>query len=413
MTKIDLEALARGETPPDDERKRPHLDPKPPTVPHPTAEEIEQLARTPDVGLDLDELTFAQQQDTRQKVQRLREKWAKNRSRAHTIDIDNPDEPDAPYLIKGLIPSGVTVWIWGRKMAGKSFNAIDLGCHFAMGDPWMGHEVERSKVLYVQIEDSKQIMSTRVHAWENVNGPVDRSDFQIQVDPDWRFTGTYMDHQDTGNGEEMAVERRVPQTRDVADLITRCREDGIGVVIIDVLSAAMAGDSNMSSSAVGAMLEAANQIVNEGKVTLFVVAHSNEKDSSIAGLATQQDRFNSEFHVRQFKDRRTIELVRTKTVNLDKLKPMVFDVVDSGIEDDGRPVGVVKFRGSDDNAHKLIMQAVYTRSDDLPMWKKDIESQIRSAGYKIDHKRCGEAIDELVEDGKLVRIGSQYGLPDD
>ena len=351
-------------------------------------------------------------QDLSADVTRLLERWEGNTSRKHTVDLTNRERPEVTYVIKGLVPANVPVWLWGLWSAGKTIAGIDLACHLAMGKPWMGHEVVRSKVLFIQVEDSDVMMFNRLDAWQSANGELDLNNFSLQVDPNFVFTGTAEERLDNGQGGETLHEYRIGQTKSVHDLIEHLKEDHFDVVIIDNLASAMPS-SNMSDPEVKAVIDACHQIVNEAGVTLFVVAHSNAKDDSIAGLTVLQNLFNTALHVRKRGERRTIDLTKSKTLNLSKVKPMAFDIVDSDVVVDGEYVGVVRFSGQDDDTERLIMQAVYALSDDLPVTKQAIEDQIRSSGKKVDRNRLRKVINDLASEGtKIVMAGAKVGLPD-
>jgi hypothetical protein len=56
------------------------------------------------------------------------------------------------YLIKGLMAStGLTV-IWGAPKCGKSFSAMDMAMHIALGWEYRGRRVQQAPVVYVALE---------------------------------------------------------------------------------------------------------------------------------------------------------------------------------------------------------------------------------------------------------------------
>lgn len=59
-------------------------------------------------------------------------------------------EPE--WLVKGVIPTQGVGAIAGREKVGKTFVALDLACHLALGRPWQGRETKRTKVLYIAAE---------------------------------------------------------------------------------------------------------------------------------------------------------------------------------------------------------------------------------------------------------------------
>ena len=70
----------------------------------------------------------------------------------------------APYLVKGLIPTdGLTV-IWGPPKCGKSFWAHDVAMHVALGWEYRGRTVKRGPVVYVACEGERGLRA-RIEAW--------------------------------------------------------------------------------------------------------------------------------------------------------------------------------------------------------------------------------------------------------
>jgi RecA-family ATPase len=81
--------------------------------------------------------------------------------------IDFPDKPKArlfpltsfenikldterrDYLIKGLLPDKGLSVIWGPPKCYKSFWALDVGLHIALGREYRGRRVEQATVLYM------------------------------------------------------------------------------------------------------------------------------------------------------------------------------------------------------------------------------------------------------------------------
>jgi hypothetical protein len=80
-----------------------------------------------------------------------------------TIDLD------AGGLVDGLLGlSGMTV-LYGESGCGKTFVAVDLGCHIAAGLPWRGMAVEQGVVVYVAAE-SPESVKKRLWAWKRHHG---------------------------------------------------------------------------------------------------------------------------------------------------------------------------------------------------------------------------------------------------
>ncbi|WP_439377866.1 AAA family ATPase [Amycolatopsis lexingtonensis] len=81
------------------------------------------------------------------------------------ILVFDPDEADDDWLIKGLLPRGETVILFGTPNAGKSFAAVDLCMGHATGVGAWGDEIERGTALYLAGEGTRRL-SVRRRAWE-------------------------------------------------------------------------------------------------------------------------------------------------------------------------------------------------------------------------------------------------------
>ncbi|MGR3342134.1 MAG: AAA family ATPase, partial [Paracoccaceae bacterium] len=59
---------------------------------------------------------------------------------------------DRPYLLKGWFDCGALSVVYGPPNAGKSFLALDIAHHIAIGKSWAGSRVHKSAVLYIASE---------------------------------------------------------------------------------------------------------------------------------------------------------------------------------------------------------------------------------------------------------------------
>ena len=71
-----------------------------------------------------------------------------------------------PYLIKGWLDRGTLSVVYGPPNAGKSFLALDIAHHIAIGAPWADCKVNKSAVLYIASEGG-QSFQNRVAALED------------------------------------------------------------------------------------------------------------------------------------------------------------------------------------------------------------------------------------------------------
>jgi len=68
------------------------------------------------------------------------------------------------WFIKGVLPNAELSAVFGASGSGKTFLALHQACCLALGTPWFGLRVRRTKVLYVAAEGASG-MRDRVSAW--------------------------------------------------------------------------------------------------------------------------------------------------------------------------------------------------------------------------------------------------------
>ncbi|RUR01421.1 AAA family ATPase [Labedella endophytica] len=86
------------------------------------------------------------------------------------LDTDRLDElPDPEWIVHEVIPKDGLAALLGRTGVGKTFVALSLAYHVAIGRPFMGRKVEQGSVLWIAAEGGRSI-STRtkalVEAWK-------------------------------------------------------------------------------------------------------------------------------------------------------------------------------------------------------------------------------------------------------
>src|SRR5215208_4618979 len=84
--------------------------------------------------------------------------------RFHLVPFDQIRLSTAPnYLVKGLVPRiGLTV-IWGPPKSGKSFFALDLLAHVALGWKFRDRRVQQGAIVYLVLEGDAGF-KTRIEA---------------------------------------------------------------------------------------------------------------------------------------------------------------------------------------------------------------------------------------------------------
>lgn len=89
---------------------------------------------------------------------------------AEFLDSDGLESiPDPKWLVKDWLMLDSTASLVGRSGHMKSFVALDIACHVALGEPWHGHKVRQGLVVYIVAEGASGIKK-RVRAWEKHYG---------------------------------------------------------------------------------------------------------------------------------------------------------------------------------------------------------------------------------------------------
>ena len=88
--------------------------------------------------------------------------------------------PAGPAVVDGLLTRGGLYSVAARPKTGKSLLLLNLAIAVATGRPWLGHEVERGKVLMFLLEDSPRTIKWRLEQMCRQEMP---TDLMIHADP--------------------------------------------------------------------------------------------------------------------------------------------------------------------------------------------------------------------------------------
>jgi hypothetical protein len=142
------------------------------------------------------------------------------------IAFENIRLSTAPnYSIKGIIPRGGLVIIWGPPKCGKSFLAFDMVMHIALGRAYRGRRVQQGAVVYLALEGGSGF-AARVEAWRR----------------------RYLDGHDQPVPFYL-IDVPVDIIADHGNLIEAIKLQGVeapAVVVIDTLNRGLVGDENKS-----------------------------------------------------------------------------------------------------------------------------------------------------------------------
>ena len=177
-----------------------------------------------------------------------------------TIRVDhNPD-----YLIKGLLPSGSLVVLYGRSGTGKSFIGLDAALHVAAGRNWAGRRVRQAGVVYIASEGGIG-MRRRVVAGARHHGMDASVPFAlVTAAPDLG--------QRDGDADRLADEI-------LAQVPAGFRP---GLVVLDTLARSMVGGDETGASGMGIFIHNAARLGRALGATVMPIHHMG-KDAS-AGM---------------------------------------------------------------------------------------------------------------------------------
>jgi hypothetical protein len=158
-----------------------------------------------------------------------------------------------PQLIEGLLSRGAFSVIYGESNAGKTFVALDMAYHVALGRPYDGMEIDAGIVVYIAAEGGDATRD-RVAALCMKYGDTDN--FNLLMKP----VDLLSDGADLG-----------PLTAEIM-----MKFPGCALIVIDTLSRSLAGGDENSSVDMGKLVKHFDLMRDKTKAHLMVVHHSGK-----------------------------------------------------------------------------------------------------------------------------------------
>ncbi|MFN8495689.1 MAG: AAA family ATPase [Caldilineaceae bacterium] len=164
--------------------------------------------------------------------------------------------PPPVYAVDGLIPEGLTLLI-ARPKIGKSWMSLQIGVAVGTGGHALGQQVKQGKVLYLALEDSPLRMQDRM--------------FHKQHAP--RDTAMTIIHTWRSLSDDAAI----------TDLMTKIRDGGYTLVIIDTLQRAVGGASVVKDAArLSRILGLLQNFALQSHIAILIVHHSRKSANDMA-----------------------------------------------------------------------------------------------------------------------------------
>lgn len=167
-------------------------------------------------------------------------------------------------LVKTWLSHGAFGVLHGKPNVGKSFLALDLALHVAMGWPWHGHRVQQGGVVYVASESPDSVRIRKCALWKHYGLDGCNVPLYLVDDPI-----------DLAANDESA--------RELERLIRDWSKDvPVRLVIIDTLASAMPGADENSLQGMGAAVSRVSELRARTGAAVLCVHHPTKGDNGEA-----------------------------------------------------------------------------------------------------------------------------------
>jgi hypothetical protein len=148
--------------------------------------------------------------------------------------------------------------IYGESSSGKTYFALDLACHIALGREWLNRRTRKGIVVYVAAEAGKSILN-RILAFKR--------HYQIEDLPVAMVTCPVDLLDPTADAQRLIA---------LVNEIKRSHDEDVVLIIIDTLSRAMAGGNENAPEDMGAIVRNADRIRDQTGAHVCWVHHSGK-----------------------------------------------------------------------------------------------------------------------------------------
>ena len=165
------------------------------------------------------------------------------------------------WLIKNILGEGDLGVIYGEPRAGKTFFALDMAMHVALGRDWQGRKVRRGGVLYIGLEGWRGLQNRAIAQLLQYGEEVDANGQSVPV-------AVWSAQLDLCRSKE-----------DVRDLIAAIHKLSsqidvpISLVVIDTLARAMGGGDENAPGDMGALLRNIAEVQQRTGAHVLLVHH--------------------------------------------------------------------------------------------------------------------------------------------
>ena len=175
-----------------------------------------------------------------------------------TRELLEADFPAPRWAAVNLVPEGLII-LAGRPKVGKSWLALQLAKSVGLATSFLGHPVDKGRVLYLALEDSLRRMQERM----------ERQHYIEEVEVDVQITWPALDQGGIEKLEETI------------------RDEGYKLVIIDTLSRALDQADQNESVEMTRVLGGLQRVALDARITILLVDH--HRKNNITGSADPID----------------------------------------------------------------------------------------------------------------------------
>lgn len=227
----------------------------------------------------------------------------------------------SPDLVRGLLPNRGLAVLYGASGCGKSFLALDVALHVALGLPWASQRVEQTGVVYVAAEGAAGFRRRVVAARERLSA--------------WEAPFAMID----------AAPNLGASPGDGAELVASIRSQSLpmgwvpGLVVIDTTARVIPGLEENSAKDMGRFIESADYIARELRCMVLLVHHSGKNaDAGMRGSSALYGACDAVWSISNENGVRTVTLAKSKDGADNLAWSFSLAVVEIGTDDDGEPI---------------------------------------------------------------------------
>jgi hypothetical protein len=226
------------------------------------------------------------------------------------------ERPAPKPLIKGFLSLDTEAWLIGAPGSKKSFVALDMGAHVALGMPWRGCRVTAGLVVMIVAEGAGGA-GKRLAAWEKEHG--------------------------RELGDRLLVLPRPVQAADKhawSVLVEACRRLGPVMVTVDTQARVTVGLEENSATDMGYYVEAVGAIRQATGACVFTIHHTGRAGGDARGSSAIDGAQYTELKVDVGAGAMRGMLVTEKQKDIEQAEPLplAFRSVVVGVDEDGEDV---------------------------------------------------------------------------